>query len=92
MKILSKLFWKCVYTFNRNVLSTVLPGVIIGNSWLYTDSDEYVKLTGDGWVIVKSKSHKKYSDMIPITMVSEECVEILIQSSFFNADIIINEM
>lgn len=58
MKILSKLFWKCIYTFNRNILGRFLPGIIIGNSWLYTDSDEYVKLTRDGWVIVKSNHIK----------------------------------
>lgn len=92
MKLLSKLFWKCVYTFNRNILGRFLPGIIIGNSYLYEDSDEYVKLTSDGWVIIKSKSHKEYSDMIPITMVSEGCLEILIKSSFFNSDRIINEM
>ena len=91
MNSLLKLFWKCVYTFNRNVLGRI-PGVIIGNSSLYTYGDEYVKLRADGWIIVKSKKYKNSTDMLPVTLVSEDCIKVLIESSFFNADKILNKL
>lgn len=77
-----KFFWKCIYAFNGTVLGRFLPGVIIANSKLYEDGDEYVKLRADGWVIVTSKSDPKCTDMLPITLVSEECIDILMKSRF----------
>lgn len=91
MHNLLKLFWKCVYAFNRNVLGRI-PVVIIGNSSLYTRGDECVKLRADGWIIVKSKKYKNSTDMLPMTLVSEDSIKVLIESSFFNADKILNEM
>ena len=84
-----KIFWKFIYTFNRVVLFWI-PGVTIGNSKLYEAGDEYVTLRADMWVVVKSKTDKNSTDMIPIYLVSEDCVKILIKSVFFNANEIIN--
>lgn len=92
MNIMNKLFWKCIYTFNRNILSPFIPGVIVGNTSLYETGDEYAKLRADGYVIVKSKTHKNSTDMLPITFVSGDCIELIIKSAFFNADKIIKEM
>lgn len=90
--MLNKLFWKCVYAFNRNMLSPFSASIIVGNTRLYVEGDEYVKLRADGWVIVKSKKYKDSTDMLPINLVSSGCIELIVKSAFFNANKIIKEM
>ena len=76
-----KFIYKLIYGFNANILAIFLPNVVIANSKLYEDGDEYVLLRGTLWVEVKSKT-TKFVDMIPITMVSERCIDRLLQSRF----------
>lgn len=74
-----KTLWKWIYLFNGKFLFWI-PGAIIASTKLYTDGDEYVVLRADGWVIVLSKTHPKYSDILPVTMVSSRCVDLLAES------------
>lgn len=74
-----KFIWKLIYKFNAKFLFWI-PGIIIANSKQYETSDEFVKLRADGWVIVCSKEDSKYSDMLPLTFVSQYAVDMLEKS------------
>lgn len=86
------IFWKCIYTINRKLICYIYPPIIVANTFRSTFGDEYVTVTGNGWVTVKSKTDKEYTDMLPITMVSDKCIEDLVRASFFNAEKILKDM
>ena len=76
-------FWKCIYLINRVFTSRIIPHITIASTLRTSSGDQYTTLSGDGWVTVKSKKNKNWNDMLPITMVSDGCVEDLVTSSFF---------
>lgn len=80
MKNFKKTFWRYVYKFNGIVLFWI-PGIIVANSKLYVDGDEYCTLRADGWVTVLHKRFPKSRDMLPVNMVSEYTIIKLAEST-----------
>jgi hypothetical protein len=79
-------FWKCIYLVNRVFISHIIPHITVASTLRTSSGDEYTTLSGNGWVTVRSKKNKNWNDMIPITMVSDKCVEDLVKSSFFRPE------
>lgn len=79
IKTLQKSIWGLIYTFNKENLYRI-PSITIASTRLYTETDEYCTLSFSGWVTVRSKKDSKYRDMIPTTLVSKECINLLLKS------------